>query len=143
MENTQINPLDYGYTDDQSILIPANNLLSLMFFAQKVKESQPELFLPYEYPKTVNNTFSKEGFLTDSLVEWQEYAGEEANVFFRNVDKPVRGATELSLLADQVLFSLGVIHEKNINTGVAKNLKDGGQEHDIAHLLAEPNKSKN
>jgi hypothetical protein len=137
MENVQINPLDYGYTDDQSILIPANHLLSLMFFAQKVKESQPELFLPYEFPKEVNNTYDKEGVLTDSDVEWKEYEGKEAEVFFKNVNKPVRGATELSLLADQVLFAMGTIHEQNINNGVAKNLKDEQENSKLSQLLAE------
>jgi hypothetical protein len=143
MENTQINPFDFGYNNDQVVMIPANNLLSLMYFATKVKEKQPEIGVLYEYPDTVENKRDEQGNLIESNVTWKEYAAEEANVFFANVNRPIRISTELSVLADQVLFSLGAIHEKNINAGVAVNLKDEQSGPDISQILAQSSKSEN
>ena len=139
----QINPFDFGYNNDQVVMIPANDLLSLMYFATKIKEKQPEIGVLYEYPDTVENKKDEQGNLIESNVTWKEYAAEEANVFFANVNRPVRIATELSVLADQVLFSLGAIHEKNINAGVAVNLKDEQTGPDLSQILAQPSKSEN
>lgn len=133
----QINPFDYGYKDDQVVMIPANDLLSLMFFATKVKEKQPELGVLYEYPDTVENKRDEQGNLVESNVTWKEYEAKEANAFFANVNRPIRIATELSVLADQVLFSLGAVHEKNINSGIAVNLKEENNDK-VAQLLNSP-----
>lgn len=138
----QINPFDYGYKDDQVVMIPANDLLSLMYFATKVKEKQPELGVLYEYPDTVENKRDEQGNLVESNVTWKEYEAKEANAFFANVNRPIRIATELSVLADQVLFSLGAVHEKNINAGIAVNLKEENNEK-LSQLLAETDTEKN
>lgn len=138
----QINPFDYGYKDDQVVMIPANDLLSLMYFATKVKEKQPELGVLYEYPDTVENKRDEQGNLVESNVTWKEYEAKEANAFFANVNRPIRIATELSVLADQVLFSLGAVHEKNINAGIAVNLKEENNDK-VAQLLAETDTEKN
>jgi hypothetical protein len=118
--NTIVNPFEFGYTEDQVVMIPANDLLNLLFFATKVKQSQPTVGVLYEYPDTVANKRDKEGVLTESTVEWKEYTDKEAKVFFQNVNKPLKIATELSMLSDQILFSLMKIHEQNINKGIAK-----------------------
>lgn len=136
-----VNPFDFGYTDDQVVMIPANSLLNLMFFANKVKENEPELGVLYEYPDSVENKRDDEGNLLESKIVWKEYGAKEAVAFFNNVDKPIRIATELSMLADQIIYSLGAIHEKNINAGVAKNLKEDNNDK-VAQLLAKPDKKK-
>lgn len=131
--NVEVNPFDYGYTQDQVVMMPANDLLNIMAYATKVKSMQPSVGVLYEYPETVNNIYSKDGELEESRVEWRPY--ESGAPFFKSANNPVKFATDISLMSEQIIFSLGAIHEKNINAGTAKKIENLQSEQEIENIL--------
>jgi len=116
-----VNPFDYGYTNDQVETIPLNDLMTILAYAVKVKESQPQLAVLYDYPETVDNVLGEDGELLESNVKWSNHT---AKSFFKSVNNPVNIATPLSIMSDQIIFGLQQIHEKNINSGIAKPMKE-------------------
>lgn len=120
-EKQSANPFDYGYSNDQVTTIPLNDIMTILAYAVKVKESQPQLAVLYDYPETVDNVKDENGELLESNVQWSP---QTAKSFFKSINNPVNIATPLSLMSDQIIFSLKEIHEKNINNGTAKLLNE-------------------
>ena len=116
-----VNPFDYGYTNEQVETIPLNDLMTILGFAIKVKESQPQLAVLYDYPETVDNILGESGELLESNVKWSPHT---AKSFFKSVNTPVNIATPLSIWSDQIRFAIQEIHEKNINSGIAKPMRN-------------------
>lgn len=128
----EVNPFDYGYTQDQVIMIPANDLLTILAYATKVKSTQPSVGVLYEYPETVDNIYEGEK-LKESKVQWRPF--ESGEPFFKSVNNPVKIATDISLMSEQIIYALGNIHEQNINNGTAKKLGYLATEQEIDNIL--------
>lgn len=134
LENkVEVNPFDYGYTQDQVVMMPANDLLNIIAYATKVKSMQPSVGVLYEYPETVENVYAKDGSLEESKVQWRPY--ESGAPFFKSANNPVKFATDISLMSEQIIFALGNIHEQNINTGTAKKIEKLQSEQEIENIL--------
>jgi hypothetical protein len=129
----EVNPFDYGYTQDQVVMMPANDLLNIIAYATRVKSMQPSVGVLYEYPETVENVYSKDGELEESKVEWRPY--ESGAPFFKSANNPVKFATDIALMSEQIIFSLGAIHEQNINAGTAKKLEDLTTTQELDNIL--------
>jgi hypothetical protein len=130
--NIEVNPFDYGYTQDQVVMIPANDLLNIIAYATKVKSTQPSVGVLYEYPETVDNVY-EEGVLKESKVQWRPF--ESGEPFFKSVNNPVKFATDVSLMSEQIIYALGAIHEQNINNGTAKKLEDLATAQELDNIL--------
>lgn len=133
-ENTiKVSPFDYGYTQDQVEIIPAQTILDIMAYAAKVKATQPVMAVPYEYPKSIDNKFAEDGTMIESNTEWEVY--NNVAPYLKNKNKPIEVATELSILSDQLLYALSTVHEKNINSGKAQKVVTIEEEDKINNIL--------
>lgn len=129
----EVNPFDYGYTQDQVVMMPANDMLNIIAYATRVKSMQPSVGVLYEYPETVDNVYSKDGVLEESKVQWRPY--ESGVPFFKSTSNPVKFATDISLMSEQIIFALGNIHEQNINAGTAKKIENLQSSQEIDNIL--------
>lgn len=141
----KINLFDYEYPPNHVTEIPSNNLLNIMYFCEKVLASQPQLGVPYCYPDNVDLKRNKDGGLEAVNIEWKPYGEDDKQAFFASMDNAIPVATELSVLAEQVHFAYGRIHQEMIEKGIAKlrvELTKKQEDESVSQLLAKPNKGK-
>lgn len=146
MNQEQKNPFDYSYTGNQTVEVPANFLLNVAFFCEKVIESQPKMGVAYAYPADVKSKTDENGNLTFLNIDWKSFTPGDMPAFFQQVEKPIPFATELSLLAEQVFHSVITKHMENIEAGIAKKngeLTKEVADEDVASILSKPDTKKN
>ena len=115
-----INPFEYQYKPNDTVEIPANALLNIMHFLSKVIEDQPRQAVPYSYAEEVKIKKGDNGEVLAVDTVWTPYPNVEA--FLRTIENPVPIATEITILAEQIFYKLNLIHNENIEKGVAKKL---------------------
>ncbi len=116
----EINPFQYTYPPNAMVEIPAAALLNILYFCEKVIESQPTKGVPYVYPTNVKEKKDKEGKLLAVDVDWQPYPTVEP--FLNTINNPIRIATEVSIISEQVSYSFMNLHLQNIEKGIAKKV---------------------
>lgn len=114
------NPFEYRYQPNDMVQIPANTILNLLFFCEKVIASQPNIAVPYCYPTDVKEKKDKEGKLVKVDVKWEQYPAVE--LFLNTINNPIPVATEVSIIAEQVSYTFLNLHLENIEKGIAKKL---------------------
>ncbi len=112
------NPFEYRYQPNDMVQIPANTILNLLLFCEKVIASQPNMAVPYCYPADVKEKRDKEGNLIKVDVKWETYPGVE--LFLDTINNPIPVATEVSIIAEQVSYTFLNLHLENIEKGLAK-----------------------
>lgn len=133
------NLFDYEYNSNQTVEIPANNLLNIMYFCKKVIDSQVTLGVPYVYPNDINLKRNKEGGLEFAEVDWKAYGEDDRECFFNSMDTAIPFATEVSVLAEQIHFAYERMHKENIDKGIAKqrvDLTKEDEEAEVSKLLS-------
>lgn len=118
MEETQINLLEYDYTNDAKVEIPGKMLYGIMQLLKQVKENEtiPSSFIS-QYPKKHKEIFSKtdKKHLEKVEVEWETYKTAES--FFNQT--PVEAVSILGAMATDLLLLTQQVHLDNIKNGVA------------------------
>jgi hypothetical protein len=131
-EKNQINPFEYTYPPNTMVEIPAAALLNILFFCEKVIESQPTKAVPYVYPTNVKEKKDKEGNLLSVDVEWKPFPTVEP--FLNTINNPIRIATEVTIISEQVSYSFMNLHMQNIEKGIAKKLGELTKEQEDAEI---------
>lgn len=119
-EETQINPFQYTYPPNTMVEIPAAAILNILYFCEKVLKSQPSMGVPYVYPTNVKEKKDKDGKLLAVNVDWEPYPTVEP--FLNTINNPIRIATEVAIVSEQISYSFMNLHLQNIEKGVAKKL---------------------
>ena len=135
----KINVFDYEYPSNHLVEIPSNNLLNIMYFCEKVVASQPQIAVPYCYPGNVELKKDKDGGLLQANVEWNPYKEEDKAAFFASMENAIPVATELSVLAEQIHFAYGRLHQENIEKGIAKrrvDLTKEDKDQEVSNILS-------
>ena len=119
--------LQYGYKPGQEVLVPADFLLGLINFCERVELSQPQLGAILSYPKSVREIKNDKGEIVKVDIDWAEHS---PNSFF-NTAFDEKGAipivTDLAMYALQTKNALFEMHKKNIENKVAiKTIKPNG-----------------
>lgn len=119
--------LQYGYKPGQEVLVPADFLLGIINFCERVEASQPQLAALLTYPKNVKEIKNDKGDVVKVDIEWVEHS---PNSFF-NTGFDSNGAvpivTDLAMYALQTKNALLEMHKKNIENKVAiKTVKTHG-----------------
>lgn len=133
-QEEKINLFDYEYSPNQTVEIPANNLLNILYFCKKVIDSQVTLGIPYVYPNDVSLKRDKDGGLESVEVDWKAFSELDRKAFFNSMDSVVPFATEVSVLAEQVSYAYGRLHQENIDKGFAKKRVDLTKEEEEAKV---------
>lgn len=123
-KNEMVNPLDYVYDDDQVVGINGNALLSIMNLLYQVVEEQPKVATLLQYPKSVNEMRDEKGELLKVDIQWEDHTPN--SFFFTAADDNggVPVMTELAFKSQQIIYGLSKMHEKNINSNIAKKKTD-------------------
>jgi hypothetical protein len=137
----EINPFEYQYKPNDVVEIPANVVLNLLVYFQKVLADQPNLGVPYVYAKDVKTKKDKDGNITAVKTEWENIPTLEA--FLQTIENPIPIATELGILTEQFNYSFMKIHQDNIEKGIAKKVGTITKEKDEPSILDKPSKEKN
>lgn len=115
----------YGYKQNQEVLINAEFLIGVLSFCQRVDAQQPQLAVPLQYPKSslpITDRETQE--ITRVDIQWEEYPSARAfsnTAFSENGAVPIM--TELGLFSFQIQQSLFDFHRKNIKNGIAVPFK--------------------
>jgi hypothetical protein len=120
MENLDIFE-QYGYKQNQEVLIDSEFLIGVLSFCQRVDAQQPQLAVPMQYPKqSLPITDRETGEIVRVDTDWEEYPSAKA---FANTAFSQGGAipvmTELGLFSFQIQQALFDYHRKNIENGIA------------------------
>lgn len=118
---------EYLYKPGQEILIDASFLRNVVFFCQRVIESQPKLAALLTYPKEVQEVKDTDGILTRVDIVWEEHNKKSFNntAFESNGAVPI--VTDLSMVALQTQNALLAYHLDNINNGIAVKKENGSK----------------
>ena len=123
-ETIIVNPLEYGYTPEQRTEIPSIAITNIIYFLEKVLETQPRMGVPYVFPQDVEITKDANGNISKVDVNWKNYDDTNSQAFFQSVNNPIPIATEISILAEQLKFSMIALHQSNIQMGLAKKVEN-------------------
>ena len=117
MNKEELNPFEYQYKPNDVIELPGNALLNIMYFLEKVIADQPRHFVPYSYASDVKIRKDKDDNIVSVQTDWQPYPSIET--FLQTIENPVVGATEITILAEQIFYKMSLIHQENIEKGIA------------------------
>lgn len=113
----------YGYKPSQEVLVPADFILGIINFCERVEDSQPQLGALLTYPKSVKEIKDDDGNLLKVDIDWEEHTYNSFfnTAFDKNGGQPI--VTDLSMFALQTKNALLEIHKENIKNGVAIKLE--------------------
>jgi hypothetical protein len=144
-QEEKINPFDFEYPMNHVTEVSSNSLLNVMYFCQKVLESQPKMAVTYAYPDNVKLTRNENGGLKRVDLDWIPYSADDKEAFFASMENVTPIATELSVLSEQVFYAFNAKHSENIEKGFAKKRVELTKEQEnesVSSILGQPSKIK-
>ena len=133
-EKQEINPYEYGYTQEQESLVNSIGILALIDLLTEVIETQPKVFASLVYADKTEEVRDDNGKLIMVNSEWKEHTPDSFFLSAAQANGGQPGMTALAMKCEQMKYALQSVHMKNIENGVAKKTTDLEKEDALSKL---------